>query len=374
MSTHRAVILPSTGSPLELHTVSTPTPVSGQVLVKVLRAPIASYTQEVIAGKRFPLATPCVPGIPTIARIEEVGSDTTNRSVGQLVYVDSVIRARDDQTGEQGTQIMQGYRAGFTPAAHKLSYGDWRNGSWAEKMLVPLENTYSMDEETLVGRLGYSLSQLAWTSILLVTYGGWLAGNLQAGETAIICFATGNFGPAAIDVALAMGARKVVAVGRKLETLQKIQAKYSSNRVSTVALTGDIADDTKALRAATPRGAGADVFLDLAPPAATKVATHHLKPGIGALKVKCRVVLMGGIAGDVPFPYDDIMRRNLTLVGELMYDRDVPAKIMKLLESGLIPVEKVSTNEFGLNGITEALEKAAQSSGSGELVVIDATK
>lgn len=373
MSTHRAVTLQAATAPLEFHDVFTPSPSAGQVLVKVLRAPIPSYAHEMITGKRFPLATPCVPGIPAIGRIEEIGSDTTNRTAGQLVFIDSVVRARDDQDGEQGTQIMLGYRAGFTPGAQKLSYGDWRHGSWAEKMLVPLENTYPMNEDVLLGRLGYSLSQLAWIPILLVTYSGWLAGNLQAGQTVIICFATGNFGPAAIELALAMGAGKVVAVGRNAKSLEKIQQNYRTNRVTAVTLTGNISEDTVTFKKATPRGAGADILLDLSPAAATKVATHHLAPGIGALKNKGRAVLMGGLTGEVPFPYSDIMRRNITLIGKLMYEREVPAKLMKLLESGLVPIGKLSTRDFGLENVTDAVDEAARGATAGQLVVLDAT-
>ena len=54
---------------------------------------------------------------------------------------------------------------------------------------------------------------------LLVPYGGFAAANLQAGETVLVSGATGNFGSAAVAVALAMGAACVVAPGRNEQVL-----------------------------------------------------------------------------------------------------------------------------------------------------------
>ncbi|KAI9751255.1 MAG: hypothetical protein M4579_006146 [Chaenotheca gracillima] len=376
MPTHRAAVLSSTSKPLTIEAVPTPTPTSGQVLVRPLTVPIVSYTREILTGQRpYPLALPFVPGISAIARIEATGSDTTNRTPGQLVYVDPVVRARDDHGGEQNTIVMQGYMAGFTPGAQKLSHGDWRNGSWAERMLVPLESTYPIDEEIVVQKLGYSPTQLAWLNVLLVPYGGWVQAGLQPGETAIVCFATGNFGSVAIDVALAMGAGRVVAVGRNAEKLrQTVEAKHDAGRVALVALTGDVETDTAALKAATPGGRGADVFLDLAPESASATAAKHVKAAISTLKVNGRAVLMGGIMGDLAIPYADVMLRNIKLLGRFMYEREAPARLIGLVESGKIHLETLRTEDYGLDHIEAALDAAQAKGGAGMLVALNHEK
>jgi NADPH:quinone reductase-like Zn-dependent oxidoreductase len=53
---------------------------------------------------------------------------------------------------------------------------------------------------------------------------------LKAGETVIVNGATGAYGSAAVLVALAMGATRVVAAGRKKETLDKL-AEAGGTRV-----------------------------------------------------------------------------------------------------------------------------------------------
>lgn len=52
--------------------------------------------------------------------------------------------------------------------------------------------------------------------------------DLQAGETVVINGATGSFGSAAVAVALAMGAARVIATGRNSAALDALAARYGS--------------------------------------------------------------------------------------------------------------------------------------------------
>jgi threonine dehydrogenase-like Zn-dependent dehydrogenase len=365
MASHRAIVLSSTGTPLSLETVPTPDPAPGQLLLKVLAVPVLSFTREIVNGQLpYPLSLPFVPGISAIARIETVGSDTTSLTPGQLVFVDPTVRARDDSLGEKGTVILQGWFAGLTPEARRLADKDWRNGSWAEKLIVPLENVHAIDEDVLVKQKGYSYSLLTWINALLVPYGGWVAGNVCPGETVIVCFATGHFGAAAIHVALGLGVGRVVAVGRKIESLKAIQATYGEDRVSIVAIKGDADEDAKALRAATPQGAGADCFLDLSPPQASATASTHIQAALSALKSGGRAVLMGGVQGTVAIPYSDVMIRNLKISGRFMFEKDAPAKLIRLIERGNVSLEKLGVIEFGLDEIEKAIDEAGKKTGA----------
>ncbi|GIK05225.1 hypothetical protein Aspvir_009329 [Aspergillus viridinutans] len=320
MTTHQAIILSEINSPLTLATVPTPTPQSGQVLIKVLASPILAYYRAILTGKLpYPLPFPFTPGASPIGRIEVLGSDTTTLKPGQLVYVDLNVRARDDPLKEQGTAILQGLFGGITPQARILSENDWRHGSWAEKQIVPLENVHVLDESLLLQQMGYSPARLTWINTLLVPYGGLLSGALQPGETVIVCFATGHFGGAAIDVALAMGAGRVVAVGRRMSSLEKIQDGYPKGKVVGVAT--ESVDETSlkdALRKATPRGLGADLFLDLTPASAAEGQKWiHVPSAISALKANGRAVLMGGASDSVTLSYSELMTRNITVKGTL---------------------------------------------------------
>lgn len=85
----------------------------------------------------------------------------------------------------------------------------FRHGSYAEQMRVPTENVKKLGQIT-----AEEASQWCALGTALVPYGGFLAAKLQPGETVLVSGATGNFGSAAVSVALAMGAACVVTPGR----------------------------------------------------------------------------------------------------------------------------------------------------------------
>ena len=81
-------------------------------------------------------------------------------------------------------------------------------GAWAEQLKTPTENVFA------IGPIAPP-DAARWCALgaMLVPYGGLLAAGLQAGETLLVNGATGGFGGAAVAVALAMGAGRVIATG-----------------------------------------------------------------------------------------------------------------------------------------------------------------
>lgn len=137
--------------------------------------------------------------------------------------------ARDDP---QGAIILHGWFGGASTGARRLMDGSWWNGSWAEKVIVPTENVVALPEERLRNELGYTLPQLVWINELLVPYGGLLAAWLRPGACVIVAPATGHFGAAAIQVALALGTRKMRHSRLELMMTRRIGAS-SRSRAST---------------------------------------------------------------------------------------------------------------------------------------------
>jgi alcohol dehydrogenase len=200
----KAAVLNAFGEPLAIQTVPDPVLGTGEVIVDVVAAGVTSYAANVFNGSRsYLLDTPVVPGPGGVGRVRATGPDSTRLKVGDWVFCDSTIRARDDSA----SQILLGwtYR---TEAARSL-HTFYHHGSFAEQMLVPTENA------TLIGDIDLAEAG-RWTALgrLLVPFGGLLAGDLKAGETLVVNGATGGFGGAGVAVALAMGAGKVVAAGR----------------------------------------------------------------------------------------------------------------------------------------------------------------
>lgn len=148
-----------------------------------------------------------------------LGSDATSLREGQLVYVDCVIRGRDDPS----SLFLSAIHEGSSDGSRKLMRDLWRSGIFAEYARMPLENRIKLNEVRLCEELGYSVTDLIYLSHLLVSYGGFRSLGLEPGETVIISPATGGYGGAGVQVAVAMGAR-VIAIGRREVELERLKA------------------------------------------------------------------------------------------------------------------------------------------------------
>ena len=246
--------------------------------------------------------------------------------------------------------------------------GEWRNSTYAEFAKVPLEVCTRLDEEKLCSEkgCGFSIEELTASFAPLVPFGGLKDVGLQAGETVIVAPATGNFGQAAVEVALAMGAT-VIAMGRNKEVLAQI-ADMHPGRVFTVPITGDVQADTAALKSHGP----IDVFFDISPPQAAQ--STHFKSCMMALSHGARVSMMGGIRDDVGVPYTWVMRNNITLKGKWMYERSDIRALVNMFEKGVFALgdggrgEKKKVTGFGLDEWDQAFT-AAEKAGVGDSMV-----
>lgn len=128
-ATHHALVLSSFDTLPEVKLLPTPQPNPGSVVAKILAANVTSYSGEIYNGKRaYPLSLPAVIGTSAIGRIAATGSDTVALSVGQLVFIDSFIRGRDDRN----TAFLLGMHEGGTQGSKKLMAGKWRDATYAD--------------------------------------------------------------------------------------------------------------------------------------------------------------------------------------------------------------------------------------------------
>jgi NADPH:quinone reductase-like Zn-dependent oxidoreductase len=368
MATHKALVLHARDKPLVLEDVPRPTAKAGQAVVRILAADIVPYMSQVLDGSRpYPLSLPMTPGNTAIGRVFDVGPDAVLLTSGQLVFCDITIRARDNPS----VSILYGVHGGGYPAAQKLMDGEWRNATYAEYALFPLENLYPLNEELLVQKLGYRIHDLCFMPVCLVPFGGLSEVDVKPGEVVIVAPATGRYGGAAVAVALAMGAT-VVAAGRNTTALKALENIHSTSRLKTVVLTSDPARNTELFRAAAGKPDGADAYIDFSPPAAQ--GNSPLTAGVGALRAFGRCAIMGGTPGNIEIPYLEVMFKSIRLQGRFMYDRHHIQRLIQLIESGLLPLGSKAgirrTQEFGLESVQEALVAAGKLAGWGEHVVL----
>ncbi|KAI0382361.1 alcohol dehydrogenase GroES domain-containing protein [Hypomontagnella monticulosa] len=357
MSSSQILHLPTTykgllfSSPSDEPTVaSLPSPEleRGLVIIRPLYCWIFNYAVDIYSRgnpRGYNIKFPLIGGINAIGRVAAVPSDARSLEVGDLVTVEPVVKARDGA-----------YMSGT------VSLGSTSHGTWAELVMVPLENALRIDEVALK-RLHLSIRDIAFYPQLAVAYGGFRDVGLTTGETVLISPATGNFGGAGVHVALAMGAR-VIAMGRNLEILAELKA-LAPGRVETIMMSGNLEMD---LAAITAHGT-IDVFQDFTPPMATNFA--HIHAGILSLRIGGRIGFMGNVK-DLEIPYSTIVFRGLSIRGTLMYTRDQALELIKMIETGALrlgPEAGLKTKGvFKLGKGLDALKFANREAGAGRAV------
>lgn len=363
-SHHQALVLETLEEGFSVQTVPTPQPDPGSAVVRILEAGVISYHREIYNGERhYEFPKPIVGGLCAIGRIVAVGPDAVVLEPGQLVWVDCVIHARDNPDSLFLTAIHEGMDAG----SQKLSSNVWRNGAFAEYMKAPLENCIRLDETRLCQELGYTTRELMYMMYLLVPFGGLRDIRLEPGETIVVCPATGGFGGAGVQVAISMGAR-VIAMGRNEKELARLKEHVKKGtpaaNIETVQITGDYESDVAALQAFGT----IDAVIDFTPPFACK--SKHLKSAISSLRRGGRCSMMGYVEDVINW---NVMARNITLKGKLMYEREDMLLFVKMLERGLFPRGRdlVDPKVFKMEQWKDALDAAADWTGIGRTVMIE---
>jgi alcohol dehydrogenase len=279
--------------------------------------------------------------------------------VGDLVWCDCTVRARDDALTPDIT--LQGWSARGEGGARLAEH--LHDGAYAELMRVPTENVYP-----LPAAAGDDPARWSTLALYVISYGGLLAGGLEPGETLLVSGATGNLGSGAVALALAMGAGRVVAPGRNRAVLDLLADRFGP-RVRPVELTGDEAADRAAMSAAA-RGP-VDMVLDLLPPSAPSTVART-----AAMTVReyGRVVLMGGVGmlggPDLALPYPWLMRNSVTVRGQWMYPRSANVGIVRLAASGVLDLSGDRVRTFGLDDAAGAVAYAAAHPGPFDRTVL----
>ncbi len=349
----KALVFEQVGQLPAMRDVAAPTLEPGDAVVDVVAAPILAYHREVFFGQRSMLfELPFIPGTGAIGRVSALGAGATTLKVGDWVYCDPTIRARD--AFGLVPISLQGLTAGGPDALQVQS--QYRDGSWAEQLRLPLENVVPLGEVDAA-----SASQWLLLGTMLVPYGGLRSVGLQAGETVVVNGATGNFGSAAIAVALSMGAARVIATGRNQATLAALSRCFGE-RVRFVTMKGDVEQDMAAIL--EQADAPIDVVFDILPPAAV---ASQVMAALLTVRPGGHVSLMGGVGSgggeNLSLPYHWIMRNNVTLRGQWMYERDDIPQLIALIKTKQLDISRYDIVDFPLAEVEAAIAHAAKHAG-----------
>ncbi|MGH9183454.1 MAG: quinone oxidoreductase family protein [Acidimicrobiales bacterium] len=179
----RAAVVEQVGQPPRMGQVEPPRPGGGQAVVEVTAAPINPLDLAVASG-RFYGGPPRVPYVPGV------------EGVGVVVEGDTLL---------PGRRVRFARRAGYE--------GD---GSMAERAVVDEGSVLEVPEgvpDALAGCLGVA-GVAAWLGL------AWRA-RLRPGERALVLGATGVVGQVGVQIAVLLGADRVVAAGRDPRALAR---------------------------------------------------------------------------------------------------------------------------------------------------------
>jgi alcohol dehydrogenase len=193
-------------------------------------------------------------------------------------------------------------------------------------------------------------ARLAVVSRFVVPYGGLLRGRLAAGETLVVNGATGAYGSAAVLVAIAMGAGRVVAAGRNADKLHTL-VRLAGRVVVPVILSGDSQKDATALRDAA--GGGADIAFDMIGGATDPNSTLA---ALNALRRRGRLVLMGSMTVVLPVPYLQLMMNSLEIMGNFMHPADAYRNVLALVRAGKLDPAMITPKTYRLDELPAAME------------------
>ncbi len=213
-----------------------PEPRPGSVQVRIEASSLMSYLKDYIKGKLSMYNPPkeaFITGGNGVGIVHAIDRDVWHLKLDQRVMLSSHFTAAENI--EDPVQILIGVTA-LSHDAEKVQ-ADWRNRTLVEYTLMsgtavtPVEGLSQIDS-----------AHLAVLMRFIVPFGGLLRERLAVGETLVVTGATGAYGGAAVLLAIAMGAGRVIAVGRNAVALEVVVLAGGA-RVVPVVFTGNIQID-----------------------------------------------------------------------------------------------------------------------------------
>ncbi|HUB91444.1 MAG TPA: zinc-binding alcohol dehydrogenase family protein [Dyella sp.] len=342
---------PGETPPLALVEQARPVARRGAVVVRMRAVPLLSYLGDYVRGSlarhyQYP-EQPFVIGTNGVGVVEAVGEGVHHYKPGQAVLVHPYVMSTENV--DDPVEVLSGL-TGTGPQSTGL-LNDWPDGSLSEFAAVPATVPVSLE----------GLTHIAWERLaslgkFIVPFGGLRRGRLAAGETVIVNGASGYFGAAAVLLALAMGAERVVATARDVSALQTLAAM--DKRVRPVALGGSIEHDTAALREATD--GGAHMAFDMVGRACDANSTLS---ALGALRRRGRLVLMGSMSVPLPLDYGQMLINQWEVIGHFMYSAEDSRRLIRLVRAGLLDLEAVRLQQYALEELPQAMDAAARMRG-----------
>jgi NADPH2:quinone reductase len=305
-----------------------PVPGAGEVLVDV-RGAESNYPDILVIEGRYQIKPPLPfsPGKAASGVISALGEGVTGLSVGDRVAV----------------QV--------------------EHGSYAEKLVARAESCFPRPDD-MGFETAAALSLVYQTSYFALIERAWF----QPGETVLVLGASGGVGSAAVQLAKALGASKVIACTRGEEGA-RVALSLGADHVIDTGME-DLREGLRREVNAVTNGHGADVVID-------PVGGEAHAAAIRAMAWCGRMVIVGFAAGDIPqIKSNYLLVKNITVSGLQWSDyRDrfpqkvvaAQEKIFALWQEGKLDPHISAV--LPLSRFHEALEALGQGRAKGKIIL-----
>jgi alcohol dehydrogenase len=355
----RGWTLPRVGAALELRTYPIPELHPAGVLVEVESAMVLSYMAKVLDGS-IPYAVPpppFIPGTNAIGVVKAVGAEVSHVAPGERVFLSPHLVANEPSGAAPqiliGLTALGSSRFDDVPEGARRLQRIWPHGVFAELAHWP-----ACCATPLRGLDRIPREQLIALAKLVVPFGGLLRAGAGPGLVVAINGASGFYGSAGVMLALALGASRVVAIGRDASALASLGETLGS-RVATAVVSGeDLAGDVAAIHEAA--GGKVDVALDLLGGAASTSTTLAT---LRSLRRGGRLVLMGSASAPLELTFGEMLSNDWEVIGNFMYPASAPRRLTSLVRSGQLDLAPIRLRRFPFSQLPSAIQSASSMRG-----------
>lgn len=313
-----------------------PAPEAGTVVVRVAAAGLCGTDYRIWTGDR-PVAYPRVMGHELVGRVARAGAGVEGLAAGDRVVVEPNYSCGRCPLCREGNRNL---------CAGRTAVGIDVDGGFAELVRVPAACCWRVPDA-----LGDDEAMLAEPLAVMVR--ATARGAPRAGECAAVVGA-GSLGLLALQVLRARGVR-VLVVSRSARRFA-LARRLGAGATHAVG-EGPVAE---AARRFSGRE-GVDLVVEAAGTA--EAVTHALE----LVRPGGRVVLTGLPHAATPVEFFDVVRRELTLVGSMIYQREF-GEAVDLLARGAVETAPLVTHRFALGEIGAAF-RAHEDPGSIKVAV-----
>lgn len=321
MSVMRAAVLHGPRD-IRIETRALLAPAEGEAVVRVSASGLCGTDYRIWSGDR-PVAYPLIMGHEFIGEVAAVGAGVSTLRPGHRVAVEPNFSCGTCPLCREGNRNL---------CLSRTAVGIDVNGGFAEQACVPARCCWPAPA-------GIEPDQLMLAEPLAVVVRAVARGDAVAGESAAV-LGVGALGLLAIQVLKARGLR-VLAVGRVSRREDLARALGADGFATT-----EGGGATEAARAFSGRE-GVDLVVETA---GTALAVEQ---GIELARPGGRVVLTGLPHEASTVNFFSVVRREIRIVGSMIYQQEFPLAIA-LLSEGKVRVGELVTHRFPLERLADA--------------------